>query len=323
MRRRRPKLSVVIPSYNEERHIPEMYRRLRAVLDASGLDWNILFVNNGSTDDSQTLLEGIARRDRRVTVVVLSRNFGSQGAHAAGLSLADGDAVVCMDGDLQDPPEVIPSFVEKWREGYDVVYGVRTRRLGTPLKNLFYRLFYRLLRRYAYIDIPLDAGDFALMDRKVYTVLRAMPEKDRFIRGLRAYAGFRQIGVPYVRAARTGDKPKYGLTDNIRMAFQWFFSFSYAPLELISRFAFAVGFLALVAIAYYLYRYLVVRDSPPGWMTLTSLVLLLGSIQLFSLGIIGTYIGKIFEETKGRPNFIVERVLNAPGGRRPAKRDAS
>lgn len=304
------KISIVIPSFNEGKNIQELYRRLRRVLDPLVRAYEIIFVNNGSTDDSGAILETLAEKDKRVVALFLSRNFGSQGAHSAGLSVAAGDAVVCMDGDLQDPPELISRFVEKWSEGYDVVYGIRKRRKGSILKRIGYKIFYQLLNKYSYINIPLDTGDFALMDRKVVDVVNSSPEKDRFIRGIRAYAGFRQTGVEYVREKRFFGKAKYGFFDNVIMAYKWFFSFSYTPLELISYFALAVSALALAGMGFYLYRYFAFRDAPHGFATLITVILFLGAIQLLSISIIGGYISRIFEEVKNRPSFIISRMIN-------------
>jgi glycosyltransferase involved in cell wall biosynthesis len=304
------KISVVIPSYNEERHIATLHAALTAVLSRIVARYEIIFVNNASSDGSQEILDRIAAADSHVIALVLSRNFGSQGAHSAGMSVADGDAIVCMDGDLQDPPELIERFVEKWQEGFDVVYGARPQRKGTPLKGLLYHLFYRMLRRYAYVDIPLDAGDFALLDSRVVRVLNAMPEKDRFLRGLRAYAGFRQMGIEYIREERQGDQPKYSFADNFWFAYRSFFAVSNAPLRLVTGFALAVTMLSLAFLSYYLYLCVAVRAAPPGWIPLAAVVLLLGSIQIVSLSIIGEYVVRSFEEVKGRPSFIIDKIIS-------------
>jgi dolichol-phosphate mannosyltransferase len=304
------KISIVIPSYNEEKYILPLYERLSAVLKSITEDYEIIFVNNGSYDMSEKIFEELTLKDGKVVVVSLSRNFGSQGAHSAGLSVADGDCAVCMDGDLQDPPELIEKFVAKWEEGFKVVFGVRSRRKGYLFKRAAYRLFYRILTRYSYVNIPLYAGDFALMDKEVYSILNRMPERDRFMRGLRAFVGFRQTGVEYVRDERKMDKPRYRLFDNFKMAYKWFFSFSYSPLQLISVFAFITSVIAVGGMVFYLYRYFRFHESPQGWMTITILVLFLGAVQLLSISIIGGYISRIFEEVKGRPNFIIRQIIN-------------
>ena len=308
------KISVVIPSYNEEENIIPVYEALSSILQKENLLYELIFVNNGSFDRSDEIFEELAKKDDKVKVIFLSRNFGSQNAYSAGLSVASGDAVVCIDGDLQDPPELIHSFIEKWREGYQIVYGIRTKRKGSIIKRIGYKIFYRILKKWAYVDIPLDAGDFCIMDKCVVKLLNMMPEKDRFLRGLRAYVGFKQIGIEYVREERKKGKPKYGFLDNVRMAFKWFFSYSYSPLELISIFAFVVGMIAIIGIIYYMYRYFVVKDTPQGWMTTVTLILLIGAIQLVSLSIIGAYISRLFEEIKGRPNFIISKILNEDKG---------
>ena len=303
------KISIVIPSYNEEKYIFPLYERLTSVLKKITNRYEIIYVNNGSTDNSEKFFYKLANKDKNVKIIFLSRNFGSQGAHSAGISIASGDAIVCMDGDLQDPPEVIPRFVEKWLNGYDVVYGIREKRKGNILKNIAYKLFYRILKRFSYVNIPLDAGDFALFDKKVSSILKIMPEKDRFIRGMRAYSGFKQIGIPYVREDRLLDKPKYNLFDNFNMASRWFFSFSYFPLEIISFLAFLIAFFSFGAIVYYIFRFFAFHDSPAGWSTLITIVLFLGAIQLIALSIIGKYVGRIFEEVKQRPAFIIDFIL--------------
>ncbi|MDD5066305.1 MAG: glycosyltransferase family 2 protein [bacterium] len=304
------KISVVVPSYNEEQYILSLYGQLTRILKGVTSRYEIIFVNNGSFDSSDRIFTDLARKDKRVMVICLSRNFGSQNAYSAGLSLAGGDAVVCMDGDLQDPPSLIKDFIQKWQEGYDVVYGVRKKRRGNIIKRIGYKIFYRLLKRFSYIQIPLDAGDFGLMDKKVVAILNAMPEKDRFIRGLRAFSGFKQVGIEYTRNDRTKGEPKYSFLDNFKWAYKGLFSFSYTPLELISLFAFAVGLIAMIGIGYYLYHYFVFKDAPHGFATMITVILFLGAIQLLSISIIGGYISRIFEEVKNRPNYIIEKVLN-------------
>jgi polyisoprenyl-phosphate glycosyltransferase len=245
-----------------------------------------------------------------VTVISHSRNFGSQMAFTSGMRQAVGDGVILMDGDLQDPPEVIPGLVAEWLKGYDVVYGVRTRRMENALIGITRKLFYRLYRRLSYLDMPLDAGDFSIMSRRVVDNVLRMPERDRFVRGLRAWVGFRQTGVPYVRAARFAGSSTNSFLDNIRWAKRGIFSFSYQPLELISLLAFLVTVLAAVSIVFYLALYLIKPDAPRGFFTLLATVLFLGAVQLFSLSIIAEYLGRIFEEVKQRPQYVVRDVLN-------------
>jgi dolichol-phosphate mannosyltransferase len=307
---RPPYISVVIPCYNEEGNIQAMYDRLTAVLGSLTPIYEIIFVNNGSYDGSADLLDDLAARDARVSVLTLSRNFGSQGAYSAGFAYASGDCVVGLDGDIQDPPELIADFVARWRDGYDVVYGVRARRKGSLPRRIGYKLFYRVLRRISYVEIPLDASDFALMDRRVLNVLNAMPERSRLIRGLRAYAGFSQTGISYVRQERFAGKTTNSFLGLFRWAGLGIVSFSFAPLDLISYLAISVVGITGLALVIYTALYFIVPGAPRGFQTLLVITLFLGSVQLLCLSIIGTYLGKIFEEVKARPNFLVHDVQN-------------
>jgi len=301
-------ISIVVPCYNEHENIQALHERTVAVMKDVTPDWELVFIDNGSTDASAPMLAELAAQDSRVSVLSLSRNFGSQAAYSSGLEWATGEAVVCMDGDLQDPPEVIPQLVSKWLEGYEVVYGDRARRnagLGMRVAN---KAFYRLLRRFSYIEIPLDAGDFSLMDRRVVEIMNDMPERNRLIRGLRAWVGFRQIGVPYTRDARHAGRSSNSIIDLFRWASTGLVSYSYAPLELISLLAGVVMFFAAVAIVAYTVGYLIKPTAPPGILTLLVAILFLGAVQLLCLSIISEYIAKIFEEVKARPKFIVGKV---------------
>lgn len=307
---RAPYVSVVIPCYNEEGNIRPMYERLSAALQQVTPTYEIIFVNNGSYDNSPSIFEELANRDHRVSILTLSRNFGSQGAYTAGFTYASGDCVVGLDGDIQDPPELIPALVAKWLQGYDVVYGVRARRKGSLPRRIGYKLFYRMLRRFSYVDIPVDASDFGLMDRRVVNVLNEMPERSRLIRGLRAFAGFNQTGIPYERQERYS-----GITTNsFRALFRWaslgLISFSFAPLDLISYLAGIVVAMTAVAAVVYTVLYFVFPGAPQGFLTLLIAVLFLGAVQLLCLSIIGAYLGKIFEEVKARPRFLVNDVQN-------------
>jgi polyisoprenyl-phosphate glycosyltransferase len=314
------RLSVVIPCYNEYENIRPMYQRLTAVLRPLGVWYELIFVNNGSYDHSAEVFDALAAADAHVTVLTLSRNFGSQGAYTSGLEHTLGDAVVCIDGDIQDPPELIPDLVGQWLEGYDVVYGVRVRRKGSLIRRIGYKAFYRLFRRLSYVEMPVDAGDFGLMDRKVVDVLNAMPERDRFIRGLRAWAGFRQTGIPYVRDDRKFGKTSNSILELFRWAGRGIYSFSYAPLQLISYLAAGVVGLAAIALVVYTVLYFVFPDAPRGFQTLLVIVIFLGSIQLLCLSIIGSYLGKIFEEIKGRPKYVVAQIQNDHRAERHASR---
>jgi dolichol-phosphate mannosyltransferase len=298
-------LSVVVPLFNEEDNIAALYRRLVAALDALWLGYELVFVNDGSSDSTASLLDELRRRDARVVPLHLSRNFGHQSAISAGLVHARGQAVIIMDGDLQDPPEILGRFIERWREGHEVVYAVRTERKEYFVKRAGYFIFYRLLRAISDLDIPLDSGDFCLMDRKVVDVLNHLPERMRFVRGLRTFVGFRQIGVPYPRAAREAGKPKYTFRALVRLAMDGLISFSSAPLSLVTYLGFLSAGLAFLLLIWLLADSWRHDAAPPGWASLTVVVLLMSAVQLLSLGIVGAYVRRIFLEVKGRPTYIV------------------
>jgi dolichol-phosphate mannosyltransferase len=306
----RKRISAIIACYKDEQAIPIMAARLRATFEKIGVDSEIIFVNDGSPDDTQSVLEKLAAADRHIKGITHSRNFGSQNAFTSGMKLASGDGCVLLDGDLQDPPEMIEEFYKKWVEGYDVVYGVRVRREMPRLWELGYKGFYRLFQTIANIRVPLDAGDFSLIDRKVMTVLNQLPERDRFVRGLRAWAGFRQTGVPYVRPERMFGRSTNNLLANIRWAKKGIFSFTYVPLEIISLGALVVSFLAVLAIIVQIIGRIVRPNIPQGVSTIIVVCLFLGAINLLSLSFIAEYIGKVFEEVKQRPQFVVARLLN-------------
>ncbi len=302
-------LSIVIPVLNEDRNIPELVRRLQHVLDPAGISFEIVFVDDGSTDRTPEILHALHAEDDRIKAVHLARNFGHQAAIAAGMRAAAGDAVAVMDGDLQDSPEMIPIFLERWQAGYDVVYAIRERRAESWPKRLGYRLFYRLLARISQIDIPLDSGDFSLMSRRVVDVLNGMPERTRFVRGMRSWAGFRQIGVDHVRGPRFAGEAKYTYGRLVRLALDGFFAFSYRPLQLASLFGVAVSALAL-ALAAGLVALKLSHGIPlVGWTSLMVAVLFMGGVQLICVGILGEYIGRIYEESRGRPPYLVARVI--------------
>ena len=306
------RLSVVIACYRDAGSIEEFYRRLREVLPAVTPDYEIIYVNDNSPDDSQAILARLAAKDERLVVVRHTRNFGSQNAFLSGMSVARGDAVILMDGDLQDPPHLIPQLVARWKEGYDIVYGVRVKRRETLFRQVSYKIFYRLFRRLVDFSIPVDAGDFGLMDRKVVTaLLRDFPERLVFLRGLRAYTGFRHTGVEYVRDARWDGKSTNSLAGNIRWAKLAVFSFSYKPLEYISLLATASVLLTLVAGTFYVGAYFTSdRAAPSGFMTLLLVTLFLGSVQLVCFAIVAEYLRHMYEELKRRPRFLVDETID-------------
>jgi dolichol-phosphate mannosyltransferase len=301
---------VIVPVLNEERNIPELVARLHAALGASKTcEYEIVFVNDGSTDRTPAILRALHAVDPRVKSIHLARNFGHQTAISAGLRAAGGDAVVVMDGDLQDAPEVIPEFVARWREGYHVVYAIRARREASGLKRIAYKTFYRMLTVISQIDIPPDSGDFSLMDRRVVDEINRMPERARFIRGMRRWVGFRQVGVDVSRGARHAGAAKYTYARLVRLAFDGFFGFSSRPLQLASVCGLVVSAVAM-ALAVTLVLLRVFHGIPlQGWTSLMVTVLFLGGVQLISLGILGEYVGRIYDEVRGRPPYVVASVV--------------
>ncbi len=305
----RPTFSVVIPIWNETSVIPELYRRVVQIMDSTGETWEMLCINDGSTDDSLEMLLELQRHDPRVRVIDFSRNFGHQVAITAGNDFAEGDAVIVMDADLQDPPETILRMIDKWREGYEVVYAVRTERQGeTKFKLWTAGLFYRLLQRITDVNIPLDTGDFRLMDRRVVLAMRRLQEKHRFMRGLSSWVGFRQIGVEYVRAERYAGETKYPLRKMMRLALVAITSFSYLPLHLATYVGFALALVSLLGILLTVILRLSGNNFFLGQATTLVSVLLLGGVQLIFLGILGEYLGRIYDEVKNRPLYLVSRA---------------
>lgn len=320
MTARPPELSVVVPVFNEHDNLPELYRRLVASLDGQTDGYELVFVNDGSRDSTPDILRGILEQDPRVVGVHLSRNFGHQAAISAGIDQARGRCVAIIDGDLQDPPEVIPDFIRMWRSGYDVVYAVRTKRKEGALKRLGYFVFYRLLSLMSEIDFPLDSGDFCVMDRKVVDALKTLPERMRFVRGLRTFVGFRQIGLAYERHARWAGEPKYPMRALVRLAVDGLVSFSSYPLRLATYLGIIAALTALGLGAWVLLDAVRYRTAPQGWASTVIIVIFMGAMQLISLGIIGEYVRRIFVEAKQRPPYIigsVERRNDEPPERRP------
>lgn len=305
-------ISVVVPVYNEVEGIREFHARCSAAMKAiEGIDYELVYVDDGSKDGSFPILKEFADTDPRVRVVKFSRNFGHQIAITAGLDYAAGDAVVFIDADLQDPPEVIARMIEKWREGYDVVYGQRTRRPGeTAFKLATAGAFYRVLRNLASIDIPVDAGDFRLLSRRVADQLRNMREKDRFIRGLVSWVGFKQTFVLYERAERFAGVSKYPLRKMLKFAFDGLTSFSTAPLRVASWLGYLTSGLAFLYLAS-VFVQLAFGVTQPGWATIMVALLFIGGVQLICIGILGEYLGRVFNEVKPRPVYIVEEALGA------------
>jgi dolichol-phosphate mannosyltransferase len=312
-------VSAVVPCYDEQDVLSETHAALSAALSAlEGADSEIVYVDDGSRDRTREILRDVQRRDPRVRVVGLSRNFGHQIAVSAGIESAAGDCVVVIDADLQDPPEVIGEMVALWREGYEVVYGVRADREGeTAFKKWTARVFYRLINRLSHVEMPLDAGDFRLMDRRVVDVLLSMPERDRYLRGMVSWIGFRQAAVLYRRAPRLAGKSKYPLAKMIRFAADGLLSFSVTPLRLAIWTGFAAIALAFLGIVWAVLEWLLTNDLVRGWASIFTAVLFLGGVQLITLGIIGEYIGRIYAEVKRRPLYVVAERLGFEN-RRPA-----
>lgn len=305
------KVSAVIACYLDAQAIPVMYQRLKQVFKKIEVDYEIIFVNDNSPDNTYEVLLRIAQQDKKVIAVNHTRNFGSQSAFTSGMRVAGGDAVVLLDGDLQDPPELIESFFQKWQEGFDVVYGVRIRRQAALPLRIFYKLFYRLFRLASYVSMPLDAGDFSLLDRKVVDVLNSLPEKNRYIRGLRAWVGFKQTGVNYLRPKRMFGRTTNSLLKNLQWGRKAIVSFSYMPLDFIVWLAFFTvgGSFAAMAAQFFL-RLFYPDSAPRGFTTLILLILFIGGVQLLCLGIIGSYLAHIYDEVKRRPSYIVKSFLN-------------
>ncbi|HET9178223.1 MAG TPA: glycosyltransferase family 2 protein [Terriglobia bacterium] len=342
-------LSVVVPCKNEEEGLQETHRRLVAALEligahpssppdsvpqtfgepisagrAGAVRFEVIYVDDGSTDGTASILRQLQARDRCVRVVRLSRNFGHQVAITAGLEHASGDAVVIIDADLQDPPEVIGDFLARWREGYDVVYGVRTDRPGeTAFKLWTAKAFYRFINRLSETRIPLDTGDYRLMDRAAVDALLSMPERDRFVRGMVSWLGFSQVAVTYVRAARYAGSTKYPLFKMLRFATDGILSFSITPLRLATWVGFAASALAILGIIYALYARFFAVHLVRGWTSSLIAVLFIGGVQLICLGIIGEYVGRIYGESKRRPLYFVRERLGFSAQDRPAVIDVA
>ena len=305
-----PKYSLIIPIYNEEETIPELYRRVSAVMDSLDDSVELILINDGSGDRSLKLMRELQERDARVCYISFARNFGHQAAVTAGLNFARGQVIVVLDADLQDPPELIPKMIESWQAGYHVVYAQRTKRKKESwFKRLTAYVFYRLLGQLADVDIPADTGDFCLMDRQVVEVLNSMPERNRYIRGLRAWIGFRQTAVKFERDPRFAGEVKYTFKKSLALAINSLVSFSKIPLRLSTYLGLFSALIALLMALLVLYWRLQQPDSPvTGLATILIAVFFLGSVQLISIGILGEYIGRIYEEVKGRPAYTIAEI---------------
>jgi len=299
--------SVVAPCWNEEGNLHELYRRASEVLEQTGENWELVLINDGSTDNTLELIKELHAADPRIHYVDFARNFGHQIAVTAGMNYAQGEAVILIDADLQDPPELILEMIEKWKEGYQVVYAIRSERQGETWFKLFTaKLFYRIIYRITDVNIPLDTGDFRLMDRKVVDRLKEMKEHRRFIRGMTSWVGFKQTGVYYVREERFAGETKYPLRTMMKFAIDAITGFSYFPLQLATWIGFSIGILsALFIVVVIIARLSGNQETFEGQATTLIMVLFLGSIQLISLGIAGEYLGRIYDEVRGRPLYVV------------------
>jgi dolichol-phosphate mannosyltransferase len=309
-------ISIVIPTYKSEVNLPVLIERLKAVLSKCSYDYEIIFVEDNSPDRTLEILRGICLNTNNIKVISLSRNFGQQIAASAGLKYAKGAAVIIMDDDLQDPPEFIPNLLERWEQGYEIVYAIRQSRKEGFLKRIGYKIFYRAIVRLSYVKIPKDSGDFGLIDRKIVEIINRMPERDRFLRGLRAWVGFKQIGIECERGERYKGKPAYNFLKVIKLATNGIFAFSDMPLQISSAIGFAVSLISFLGIIFTVIQRIMTYLFPqnrlavwPGFSTIVLSVLFLGGVQLISIGILGEYIARIYNEVKQRPLFLVKETI--------------
>ncbi|MBN2536487.1 MAG: glycosyltransferase family 2 protein [Spirochaetales bacterium] len=321
MRETSVKYSIVVPAYNEEAVLTESYKRLKKVMDETTEPYEIIFVNDGSRDRTPEIAAGICEQDKKTKLINFSRNFGHQIAISAGMDHASGQAVVVIDADLQDPPEIIPRMIEKWKQGYDVVYGKRLKRKGESIfKKVTAALFYRFLKSMTSVTIPVDVGDFRLIDRKVCDTMKLIREKNRFVRGLVSWAGFRQTAVEYIREERFAGETKYPLKRMIRFAFDGITSFSYKPLKIATTLGILCSLGGFIYLVIVLYQALILKMTWPGWASSISITLIFNGIILIILGIIGEYIGRIYDESKNRPLYVIRDSINFPGKEEEIKR---
>jgi glycosyltransferase involved in cell wall biosynthesis len=303
--------SIVIPLFNEELVVNETYKRVRTVMDSTGEPYEIIFVNDGSRDGTLGKVREIAKMDRNICLISFSRNFGHQSAITAGMDYSKGQAVIVIDADLQDPPEVMLKMIDKWKEGYEVVYGLRIKRKGeTFFKKVTAKVYYRILNKLTDVDIPVDVGDFRLIDRKVCDALKKLPERNRYVRGLISWLGFRQTGVEFVREERLAGETKYPFRKMIKLALDGITSFSYKPLKLASYIGAAISAIGFLYLLVVIFQKLFTDTTVQGWASLIAITLFFNGIILLILGIIGEYIRRIYDEAKGRPIYIVSEIVN-------------
>lgn len=305
------KISILAACYNEEKNIKNLYHRVTATMATlPAYDYELLYIDNASVDKSLPIFKEIIEHDPRIKTIIMSRNFGSnQPSILAGMHQATGDCIIILAGDLQDPPELIPQFVHLWQTGYDIVYGIAKKRKGNILRRIGYTCFYRLFKMLSYLDIPLDSGDFSLIDKKAFSIIKQLPEKDLYLRGLRTWVGFKQIGLEYQRDNRTAGKTSNSFFANFMWAKKAIVNFSYKPLEYISTLAMFAVFVTCFTAGLYLYWYFK-YGAPQGFLTILMIMFIFGTLQLLALSIIGEYLIKIFEEVKGRPPFVIKEIID-------------
>jgi polyisoprenyl-phosphate glycosyltransferase len=302
-------ISIIVPVYNEEQSLAEFYTCLLKVIDSGADTFEVIFINDGSEDQTESMLRQLRQRDPRVKLIHFSRNFGHQMAITAGISLARGKACIVIDGDLQDPPEIIPDMLTLWRSGFDVVYGLRKERHGeNSFKIITATLFYKFLSRLARIEIPQNVGDFRLLDRKVIDALKSIPERNRFVRGLVSWVGFKQTYLAYERNPRYAGETKYPFWQMLKFGIDGITSFSHIPLKLATWIGLFLSFLSMLLVLWVIWAKLFTDRTVLGWASIMIAILLIGSVQLFTVGILGEYIGRIFDEAKQRPLYLIRET---------------
>ena len=305
------KYSVILPVYNEQENINSLYKRVVKVLADLKKEYEVIFINDGSHDRTRNILEDLHRKTSNIKIINFSRNFGHQTAVTAGLDFASGEQVAILDADLQDPPEILPKFFAKLEDGYDVVYAIRKKRKENIFKRIAYSFFYKILHSIASVDIPLDSGDFCVLSQRMVKTINSFPERNRFIRGLRSWAGFKQIGLEYEREKRFAGESKYGIKKLFKLSFDGIFSFSFIPLQIMFVLGSVSLFLSIMGIfwAIYMKFFTTAYNQVPGFATTTILIMFVGGLQLFSIGIMGEYLRRVYDEVKQRPQYIIESKI--------------
>jgi len=305
------KYSIILPVYNEQENISSLYKRVVKVFVDLKKEYEIIFVNDGSHDKTKEILEDLHNKNNNIKIINFSRNFGHQTAVTAGLNFVSGEEIAILDADLQDPPEILPKFFAKIEEGFDVVYAIRKKRKENIVKRFFYSLFYKILHLIASVDIPLDSGDFCVLSRRMVETINSFPERNRFVRGLRSWAGFKQTGLEYEREKRFAGESKYGLRKLFKLAFDGIFSFSFIPLQIMFTLGSISLFLSIIGIfwAIYMKFFTNAYSKVPGFATTTILIMFVGGLQLFSIGIMGEYLRRVYDEVKQRPQYIIESKI--------------